>query len=85
MSEKKTLFRNEDVRLLRETLCWVMKKSPPQVYSIIDQKLKQFAFQVSKYCQCEEIVFVKAENKNACLNCGKRHEIENDKPNLEIV
>ncbi len=85
MSGDETVFKASDVRLLRERLCWVFKKSPPQIQSLIDQTLKTFAYNIRDYCKCEEKVFIQAEKKYGCLNCGRRHlKLEGD-PKLEIV
>ena len=80
---KETIFKAKDVRLLRERLVWAAKKSPPQIQTVIHQTLLAFAKSVSVYCLCEEKVYIVAENKDACLNCGTRHE-NNMKP-LTIV
>ena len=80
---KETVFKAKDVRLLRERLVWAMKKSPPQIQTIIHQTLLVFANNVKEYCLCEEKVYITAENKDACLNCGTRHE--NTMKPLEIV
>ena len=69
-----TLYKNEHVRILRERLVWVYKRSPPQIQELINQSLLKFAEAVKEYCQCEERVWVKTENKFACLNCGTRHD-----------
>ncbi len=75
--QKLTLFKSQDVRLLRERLCWVMKKSPPHIQAQINDTLLRFAKSVSEYCRCEDRSYVAAENKYACLNCGKRTSLTN--------
>ena len=67
-----TLFKLKDVRLLRERLAWIYKKSPPAIQVQISNTLLQFANNVKEYCKCEERVYVAPENKMACLNCGER-------------
>ena len=73
-SQEETLFKNKDVRLLRERLAWVHKISPPFIQQHVNETLAKFALSVREYCKCEERVYIKLENKNACLNCGERTE-----------
>jgi hypothetical protein len=78
---KKNYFRSEDVRILRECLSWVHKKSPALVQIKTLEALQRFAQRVRPYCVCEEISYVALEDKYACLDCGKRHakeDIEDD-------
>ena len=72
MTDKKqqTIFRNIDVRLLRERLVCVMKKSPTHIAEQINKTLLMFAKNTREYCKHEEFVFITAEGKDACLNCG---------------
>lgn len=83
--KEKTLFRAVDVRLLRERLAWVHKRSPVQIQEQINQTLLSFAMKVKEYCKCEEQVFINKENKYACLNCGTRHSVKEDDPKLKAV
>lgn len=81
---KETLFKANHVRLLRERLVWIYRKSPPMIQDQINKTLKQFALAVSEYCECEEKVYVAPESKYACLNCGRR-TLKVDSPKLEVV
>ena len=74
-NEMKTLFKLEDVRLLRERLAWCFKKSPPMIQDQINKTLLQFAVSIKSYCKCEEQAYIATEGKNACLNCGTRHDL----------
>ena len=81
MANKKqdeTLFKLKDVRLLRERLAWCFKKSPPMIQDQIHKTLLQFAENVKEYCKCDEQAYIAKEGKNACLNCGKRHDLPKD-------
>lgn len=81
MSDQKqeTMFKARDVRLLRERLVWALKKSPPHIREQIHQTILLFASNVKAYCKHEDFVFITAEGKNACLNCGTRFELDNPK------
>ena len=77
-NKSETLFKLKDVRLLRERLAWCFKKSPPMIQDQINKTLLQFAISVKEYCKCDEQVYVSLEGKNACLNCGARHDLPKD-------
>lgn len=88
MSDQKqeTIFKASDVRLLRERLVWALKKSPPHIREQIHQTILLFAKNVSAYCKHEDFVYVAAEDRNACLNCGTRSKVENpDSPDLKLL
>jgi len=68
------MVKQEDAAILREALAWVIKKSHPTVARHCDQSLKRYAMNLSAYCKCPQKSYVVAEDKNACLDCGKRHE-----------
>jgi len=88
MTDKKqeTVFKASDVRLLRERLVWALKKSPPHIREQIHQTILLFAKNVSSYCKHEDYVYITAEDRNACLNCGTRWKVENaDGPKLLVV
>jgi len=69
-----TYIKQQDAALLREGLAWCYKISPPNVQKRIHGILKRYALEVAKYCECPERVYIKAEGKFACLDCGERHE-----------
>lgn len=91
MTEKQqTPFTWEHIRHLREKLVWCFKKSPPMIQQEIHKTLLEFQNKIKDICQCEETAYVAPENKMACLNCGKRHDVPEDflgkkKTDLKVV
>lgn len=70
-------FEQRDVRILREALAGIANRGHQTLTPIAIEGLRRFAFAVHTYCEHVEEVFVEAENKNACLDCGRRTEPKN--------
>lgn len=71
---KEPMLKQKDVRILRESLVWAFKRLQPQDQVKVVADLKRFSKQIESYCECPERVFIAKENKEACLDCGKRIE-----------
>lgn len=84
-TEKPVMVQQKHARILREALAKLAnpRQSPPAICQYINQQLARYAESVKPYCECNERVFIAAENKEACLDCGQRHEPTKDYFNTE--
>ena len=69
-------IKHEHASILRETLAQIYKQVPHNLQQVIFTSLKKYGQAVKKYCDCPSQVFHPYEHKNCCLDCGARHEIE---------
>lgn len=67
------------VRFLREGLANLAKLGNPEVTRRCIAALRAYAAAIRPYCECEERALVPAEAKEACLDCGKRHPMKEEK------
>lgn len=68
-------FDAKDVRILRETLARLSRSEIRAVAVDAGRSLIEFARAVHEYCPHSELVFVAAQNANACLFCGTRFQV----------
>lgn len=59
-------------RVLREALAKLTKLGQPMVTKIAIEALRNYAIMVGPTCSHTDTSFIAAENKAACLDCGKR-------------
>jgi len=75
-------FKGIDTRILRECLSGIFNIIPPIAQTKVHTALKYYATRISEYCKCKDYAYVARESKNACLDCGRRFDLEKD---LEVV
>ena len=83
--KKLTKFESKDIRLLRECLVNIYKKSPIPIRAQINEILLRFSDQIRDRCECEEKSFQEKENRYACLNCGYRHKNKDGDVKVKLV
>jgi len=67
--------KQEHAAILRSAMARVITKIPPAMAQHLDKALKEYALKIAPYCKHPDLSMVQHENKNACLDCGKRFDV----------
>lgn len=72
MNRLDAMVAQKHARILREALARCSKMGAGSVTRICIEALQKYALAVGMTCEHPETAFVETENKDACLDCGRR-------------